>query len=206
MSRSERYTPPTAEELARMQRAEEAARQFDQDRQTLLRVALARRKKVDLIELLLRLAEEEKSCSWILERELGLDKPIALLVHDIEVAMKLATKVDELRHNYNFDYDCCAYEAIHFGLAQLIEKNALVEATALALELMRAGSHQIECSDEGLMREEIEGCLRLVIAAVAGASDASDWALEMHGCDRVGFLCDSELKALAGLADRRTQV
>jgi hypothetical protein len=206
MSRSERYIPPTAEELARMQRAEEAARQFDQDRQTLLRVALVQSKKVDLIELLLRLAEEEKSCSWILERELDVDKPIALLVHDVEAAIKLATKVDELRLNYSFDHDWRAYEAIQFGLAQLIEKNALDEAKTLALKLMRAGSHQIECSDEGSMREEIENCLRLVIAAVAGASDARDWAQEMHSGDRVGFLCESELKELAGLANRRTQV
>ena len=152
-----------------MQRAAEAARQFDQDRQTLLRVASARRKKVDLIELLLRLAEEEKSCSWILERELDLDKPIALLVHDVEAAITLATKVDKRRLNYNFDYDWRAYEAIRFGLAQLIEKTALDEAKALALKLMRAGSHQIECSDEGLMRDEIE--------RVLAASDCS-------GCGR----------------------
>ncbi len=64
---------------------------------------------------------------------------------------------------------------------------------------MLAGSYQIECSDEGLMREEIEGCLRPVIAAVAGTSDARYWALEMHSRDRVGFLCELELKELAGL-------
>ena len=156
-------------------------------------------KKAEIIELVLRLAGEEKFCTWTLERELGLDKPIALLVHDVEVAIKLATKVDELQLNHNFDYDWQAYEAIQVGLVQLIEKNALDEAKALALKLMCAGSYQIECSDEGLMREEIEGCLRLVISAVAGTSDGRDWALEMHSRDRVGFLCELELKELAGL-------
>ena len=199
MSRSERYIPPTAAELERMRQAEEAGRQFDQDRLNLLRAALRRSKKVEIIELVLRLAGEEHSCTWTLERELGLDKPIALLVHDVEVAIKLATRVDELRLNYNLYFDWRAYEAIQIGLAQLIEKNALDEAKALALKLMRAGSYQIECSDEGLMREEIEGCLRLVIAAVAGASDARDWALEMLSRDRVGCVCELELKELAGL-------
>jgi hypothetical protein len=199
MSRSERYIPPTAEELERMQQAEEAARQLDQDRLNSLRVALKRRTIVEIIELVLRLAGEEKSCTWALERVLGLDKPIALIVHDVEVAIKLATKVDELQLNHNFDYDWQAYEAIQVGLVQLIEKNALDEAKALALKLMCAGSYQIECSDEGLMREEIEGCLRPVIAAVAGTSDARDWALEMHSRDRVGFPRELELKKLAGL-------
>jgi len=199
MSRSERYIPPTAEERERIRQGKEAARQFEQGRLNLLRVALERRKKVEIVELVLRLAGEEKSCTWTLERELGLDKPIALLVHDVEVAIKLATRVDELRLNYNFDYDRRAYEAIQVGLAQLIEKNALDEAKALALKLMRAGSYQIECSDEGLMSEEIERCLRVVIAAVAGTSDAGDWAREMRRCDRVGFLCELESKELAGV-------
>lgn len=51
MSRSDRNSPPTVEELERMQQAEEAVRQFDQDRHNLLRVALKRRKKVEIKEL-----------------------------------------------------------------------------------------------------------------------------------------------------------
>ncbi len=61
MSRSKRYIPPTAEKLERMQQTEEAARQFDQDRLNLLRVALRRSKKVGLIELVPRLAGEDLS-------------------------------------------------------------------------------------------------------------------------------------------------
>ncbi len=130
-----------------------------------------------------------------------LDKPIGLLVHDVEVAIDIATKVDELRLNYNFDYDWRAYEAIRRGLSQLIQKNAIEEAKSLALKLMDKGSYQMECSDEGLMQEEIESCLQPVISAVAESSGGREWALEMLQHDRMGFLCKQELTELAGLPE-----
>jgi len=83
------------------------------------------------------------------------------------------------------------------GSADREEKNARDEGKAVALKLMRAGSYQIQCSGEGLMREGIEGCLRPVIAAVAEASDARDWALEMLSRDRVGVLRALELRERA---------
>lgn len=86
MSRSERHIAPSAAELARMWQAEEAATQFDRGRTDLLRTALKRIKKVDLVELAVRIAQEEKACEWMLEKELDLDKPIDLLVHDMEAA------------------------------------------------------------------------------------------------------------------------
>ena len=64
----------------------------------------------------------------MLEQEVGLDKPAALLVHDIRVAIDIATKADESRLNGNFDYDQRAYEAIRRGVLQLIQKNAVDEA------------------------------------------------------------------------------
>ena len=33
-------------------------------------------KKVDLVELTLRVVQEEKSSEWMLEKEVGLDKPV----------------------------------------------------------------------------------------------------------------------------------
>ena len=65
---------------------------------------------------------------------------------------------------------------------------------------MRAGSHQVECSDEGLMTDEICDCLRPVIEAVeaAGGSKAAQWAREMSQADRVGVICHEELKELRG--------
>ena len=62
MSRSERYITPSAEELARMCQAEEAATQFDRGRTELLRTALKRIEKVDLVEQELhKLAEASRS-------------------------------------------------------------------------------------------------------------------------------------------------
>lgn len=149
MSRSERYIPPSDEELERIRRAHEAAEQFDRDRLELLRAALKRIKKADLVELILRVSQEEKVSEWMLESEIVLDKPIDLLVHDIEVAINTATKVEELRLNYNFDCDWRAYEAVRRGLSQLIQKNAIEEAKSLALKLMDRGSkrHSPHCEN-----------------------------------------------------------
>lgn len=113
------------------------------------------------------------------------------------MAIALATEVDELRLNYNFDYDWRAYEAIRRGLLQLIQKDAIIEAKELALKLMDKGSYQIECSDEGQMQEDIESCLRPVIAAVCDTFEGRHWALEMLQLDRMGFVCEKELKQIA---------
>jgi hypothetical protein len=200
MSRSERYIPPSADELKRIRQTIEAKRQFDRERVELLRAMLMRIKKADLVELTLRIAQEEKASEWMLERELDLVKPIDLLVHDVEAAIEIATKVDELRLNYNFSYDWRAYEAIRRGLAQLIQKDAIEEAKCLALQLMDKRSYQIECSDEGLMLDEIESCMRPVIAAVAELSGGREWALEILQHDRMRFVCEQELTELAGIS------
>lgn len=193
MSRSERYIPPSDEELQRWRKASEAAKQCDVEREELLRAALKKMKKADLVELTLRIAQEGKPNEWLLEREVGLDKPVGLLVNDVEVAIDIATKVDEHRLNYNFEYDWRAYEAIQRGLSQLVQKGKIEEAKALALKLMQKGSYQIECSDEGLMREEVENCLRPVISAAAASSGGSGWAREMLRCDGTGCICQREL-------------
>lgn len=196
MSRSERYIAPSDEELRRLQESIEAAKQFDNQREQLLKAALNRCKKADLVRYALRIAQQDKGAEWILEQEIGLDKPIALLAHDIQIAVDLATKVDKRRPNCNFHYDWRAYEAIHHGLSQLVQKRAVEEAKLLALTLMEKGSYQIECSDEGLMHGEIEHCLRVVISAVAGSPSGREWALKMRQRDRTGFLCEQELIAL----------
>lgn len=198
MSRSERYIAPSARELERWRQAAAAARQFDRERQELLGSALKRLKKADLVEVAVRIAQQDKASQWLLEQEVGLDKPVNLLVHDIGVAIEVATRIDEARINYNFAIDRRAYEAVRRGLSQLIEKEKIEEAKGLALKLMRKGSYQIECSDEGLMQEEIETCLRPVISAVAASSGGGEWAREMVRCDRTGCICRQELTELAG--------
>ena len=199
MSRSERYIPPSKEQLESCRQSIETAKRCDQQRRELLRGSLKKIKKADLMEITLRLAQESKASEWMLEQEVGLDKPAALLVHDIRVAIDIATKADESRLNGNFDYDQRAYEAIRRGVLQLIQKNAVDEAKNVALTLMDKGSYQIECSDEGLMHEKIESCLRPVIAA-AKSSGGREWALKMLRHDRMGFLCKHELSELAGLS------
>jgi hypothetical protein len=201
MSRSERYIPPSKEKLERQLQSIEAAKRCDRQREELLRARLKKMKKLDLVELTLCVAQEGKAYEWMLEQEVGLDKPVDLLVHDVEVAIDLATRVDERRLNYNFAYDSRAYDAVCRGLSQLIHKGGLEEAKALALKLMEKGSFQIECSDEGLMQEEIEDCLRPVIAAVAKSSGGREWAREMLQHDRIGCLCRRNLTELAGFAE-----
>lgn len=201
MSRSERYIPPSDQELERLQKSREAAREFDRQREELQRTALKKCKKAELVELALGVARQSKASEWKLEQEVGLEKPVSLLVHDIEIAIDIATQVDEKRLNYNFEFDQHAYEAIRHGLSQLIQRGEVEEAQAMALKLMEKGSFQIECSDEGLMQEEIEHCLQLVISAVADSSGDSQWAWEMLQRDRMGLLCERPLKELVGLMD-----
>jgi hypothetical protein len=119
-------------------------------------------------------------------------------VNDVTVAIDIATRVDEKRINYNFAFDGRAYDAVRRGLSQLVRKGAIEEAKALALNLMEKGSYQIECSDEGLMQEEIEDCMRVVILAVAESPGGSEWAQKLLRCDRVGCICRRELTELAG--------
>ena len=69
-------------------------------------------------------------------------------------------------------------------------------------ELGTLVSCQMDCSDEGLMQEEIEDCLRPVISAVAKSSGASDWALGMMGQDSTGCIRRGELTALAEANNR----
>lgn len=202
MSRSERYIAPSAEQVEQWRQAAEAAKQFDRERQALLRAALKKRNKADLVEVALRLAQRDKASQWLLEQEVGLAKPVCLLVHDIEVAIEIATRSEEPASNRNPPIDWPAYEAVQGGLSQLVRKEGIEQAKALALKLMQKGSYQMECSGEGLMQEEIESCLRPVISAVATSSGDSEWAREMLRCDRMGCICRRELTELASAVHR----
>ena len=86
------------------------------------------------------------------------------------------------------------------NLHRLIELGLLRPAMELSLELMAKGSHQVEMSDEGLMADDIEACFRPVLKALhkcdLPAAEVIVWCAEMRKRDRVGFLCDQELRAL----------
>jgi hypothetical protein len=55
-------------------------------------------------------------------------------------------------------------------------------------------------SDEGMMTDDIQKCLQVVIQAVSKsetrADDIAKWCAAMLKKDRVGFICDKELRAL----------
>ena len=165
----------------------------------LIRSALGKCKKADLIDFLVEFSNEHLELQRELETRLSVEKPISLVVDDIESAIALATDFDERRMNYNFDYDQDSYEAVEKGLKKLIEHGELEEAKRLSIELMKRGSYQVACSDEGLMSYEIEDCLKPVIKAVKreGRELAKQWAAEMIRADEVGCICDTELRKLA---------
>ena len=134
-----------------------------------------------------------------LEAVLDIEKPVDLLVVDVSSAIGRATDFEDRMMNHNFDVDWHAYEDVKQGLKKLIKLGQLEDAKTLALKLMKEGSHQVECSDEGMMTDDIQECLRPVIRAVRAAADKETvkWALEMQRADRVRFICDQELKQLA---------
>lgn len=151
--------------------------------------------KADLIVMILAIAGEHDVVARELEDRLKIEKPVDLLVADITVAIERATAFDKRRMNYNFDVDWRAYDDVRKGLSRLVERGHLAEAKLLALKLMKDGSDQVECSDEGLRTDVICECLKPVIRAVtaAGGVEAVKWAGEMRIADRVRFICHKEL-------------
>ena len=70
----------------------------------------------------------------------------------------------------------------------------------LSLELMKQGSYQVEMSDEGLMTDDIQECLMPVIRALKTrdlpSREVLAWREAMTKSDRVGFICEEQLRAL----------
>ena len=169
------------------------------DRFPLIERALKKLTKADLVAIVMKLAKDNAQLSRALEAELDVQKPVDLLISDIESAICLATDFDDRQRNYNFDYDYQAYEDVENGFKKLISLGHLEDLKSLSIRLMKDGSHQVECSDEGMMTDEIQDCLKPVILAVKaeGGTSASKWANEMLLADRVGFICETALKRLA---------
>ncbi len=132
----------------------------------LIEMAIGKRTKAELIEIVMKMAKSHATVARELEDQLGIEKPVDLLVADVSSAIDRATDFDEREINYNFDVDWQAYADARKGLRKLVDLGYLDDAKSLALKLMKDGSYQVECSDEGLMTDEIEDCLRPVIRAV----------------------------------------
>ena len=165
-----------------------------------LHKALAKRTKKELIDVLVELARDDRNLLRQLDARFELEAPPRELAVAMRQAIADATDFDERDINRNFDYDYAAYDAVKRHLSRLVDLGQLRLAMELSLELMAQGSYQVEASDEGLMTDDIEDCLKVVIQAVRNCdlptSELIAWCRDMLQKDRVGFICEKELKSL----------
>jgi hypothetical protein len=165
-----------------------------------LRHALSRRTKAELVEVLLELAQADRGVL----RQLTARWDVAVSNDELAAATRQAiadaTAFDKRDINRNFAYDYEAYAAVKRNLGRLIDAGQLPVAMQLALDLMRQGSYQVEMSDEGLMTQDIEGCLDVVLRALQRCDLPADevvaWCSAMLDNDRVGFIARGPLQAL----------
>ena len=122
------------------------------------------------------------------------------LVAATRQAIADVTAFDARDINRNFDYDYEAYGEVKRNLSRLVASGQLRLAMQLALDLMKRGSHQVGMSDEGLMAEDIEDCLCVVIEAVTKsdfpAEEVLAWCSAMLNTDRMGIIALRPLEAL----------
>ena len=165
-----------------------------------LRTALAKRTKVELIDILVKLADDDRGLLRRLATHVALDAPPDEIAATTRQAIADATDFDKRDINRNFDYDYEAYNEVKRNLDRLIKLGELRLAMELSLELMNQGSHQVEMSDEGLMTGDIEECLDVVVQALKKCDLPRDevlaWCAGMSRSDRVGCIYDRELAAL----------
>src|SRR3954468_20155677 len=165
-----------------------------------LHQALARRKKAELVDVLMELAEADRGVLRQLTARFDVASAPDDLVAATRQAIADATDFDEREINRNFDYDSEAYGEVKRNLGRLIGSSQLRLAMALALELMKRGSYQVEMSDEGLMTEDIEDCLKVVLEALRKcdlpAAEVIAWCSAMLESDRVGFIAREPLQSL----------
>ena len=165
-----------------------------------LRQALTRRKKAELVDVLLELAQEDRGLLRQLTARLDLAPASEELVAATRQAIVDATDFDERDMNRNFDYDYEAYQEVKRNLGRLIASEQLPLAMQLSLELMKQGSYQVEMSDEGMMTEDIEECLSVVLGALKKCDLPGDqvlaWCAAMLDNDRVGFIASEQLQSL----------
>lgn len=165
-----------------------------------LRKALAQRTKGELIDVLVEFARDDRAVLQRLAAHFELQMPLKELLAATRQAIADATAFDERDINRNFSYDYEAYLAVQRNLKRLIELGQLQPVMELSLELMDQGSYQVEASDEGLMTEDIEPCLRVILKALRRcdlpAAEVVAWCTEMLKRDRTEFLCDQELRSL----------
>jgi uncharacterized Zn finger protein len=161
---------------------------------------LARRTKKELVDVLLELARADRRVLRQLTAQFGVVAALDELVAATHLAIVDATDFDERDINRNFEYDYEAYAEVKRNLSRLFEAGKWREAMDLSLELMKQGSCQVEMSDEGMMTEDIEDCLSVVIGACKRCDlpvvEILRWCTTMIDNDRVGFISRKPLEAL----------
>ncbi len=181
-----------------LKKAGKAAKTTDSSER--LRKALGKRTKGELIDALVEFAKEDRGILRRLDARFELEAPPKELVAATRQAIADATDFDERDINRNFSYDYAAYSAVKRNLSRLIDLGQLRLAMTLSLELMDKGSYQVEMSDEGLMTEDIEECLQAVIQTLTKcdlpAGEVVAWCAAMLKGDRVGCICDRDLRSL----------
>jgi uncharacterized Zn finger protein len=169
---------------------------------TELRRALTKRKKAELVDVLMELAQADRGVLRQLVARFDVATTPDELVATTRHAIADATAFDERDINRNFDYDYEAYGEVKRNLGRLIASGQLRLAMQLAQDLMKRGSYQVEMSDEGLMTEDIKDCLSEVIAAIPKselpAEEVMAWCSAMLDADRVVFIARKPLETLLG--------
>jgi len=159
-----------------------------------------RRSKAELVDVLLELAQADRAVLRQLTARFEVAAPADELVTATRQAIADATDFDERDINRNFDYDYEAYHEVKRNLSRLIDSGQLHLAMQLALELMKQGSYQVEMSDEGMMTEDIEDCLSVVLTALKKcdlpADEVLTWCSAMLANDRVAFIAREPLQSL----------
>jgi hypothetical protein len=165
-----------------------------------LRRALTKRKKTELVEILVELAEADRGVLRQLTARFEVAASADELVAATRQAIADATAFDTRDINRNFAYDQEAYAEVRRNLGRLIASGHLRAALHLALDLMKRGSDQVEMSDEGLMTDDIEGCLRVVIEAMTTCElpveETLAWCSAMLAADCTSFIAREPLEAL----------
>ena len=165
-----------------------------------LRQALARRKKAELVDLLLELAQADRGILRQLTAQFDVGAAPEELVAATRQAIADATEFDTRQINSNFDYDYKAYGEVKRNLDRLIGDGQLRLAMQLSLELMKQGSYQVEMSDEGMMTDDIEDCLSVVLKNLKKcdlpAVEVVAWCSAMLENDRVRFIARDAIESL----------
>src|SRR5258708_37855780 len=165
-----------------------------------LRKALSSRKKEELVDVLLELAQADRGVLRQLTAQFDVAPAPDELVAATGQAITDATHFNEQDINSNFDYDYEAYREVKRNLSRLIDSGHIQTAMKLCLELMKKGSHQVEMSDEGMMTDDIIDCLSVVLKSLRNCDLPADeriaWCSAMLDNDRIGCIASDQLESL----------